>query len=212
MFTALLTSLRSQLKPARLLRLQKELTAPALDEEARSEAAFARLVQNNSDLATRLRLSIAGSTPSPARKRQPRDWMANWAAAGGSALSSGGANEIRNWAGRFPESAAAEDEGETTDSNSDEGEQNATLTLSRPPSSMGIASMPVPIGGAQSIGGRSRSGSTAAGIDSMMLSTSYGAASEGLDSMGLNGGMMDLDMAVCLGYLRLPLLAHFILT
>jgi hypothetical protein len=33
-------------------------------------------------------------------------------------------------------------------------------------------------------------------MDSMMLSTSYGATSEGLDSFALNGGMMDLDMAV----------------
>lgn len=189
-------------KPAGLLRIQNELTAPFLDGETRSEAAFTRLVASTSDLASRLRLTNGTPSSSPARtaQRKPRRWMEEWAAktagntgigipangngmppipgAAASVMANGGA-------GRFPESVHGDGDGpnggsDETDSEGDDAAE-ATFVVSRPSSGMGHAAMPIGIG-------RSRSGSGVLG-DSMMMFGSYGAGGE---MMG-DGGM-DLDM------------------
>ncbi|PVF96148.1 hypothetical protein CPB86DRAFT_688203, partial [Serendipita vermifera] len=175
------------LKPAQLLKLQNELKAPFSDFETKSEAAFSRLVQNTSDLASRLRLTI--NTPSPARKRRTRNWMESWSASNNSTV--GGA-KTRNWAGRYPESVANDGADSSGDSDSDEndplgGAGEETLVASRPPSSLGQAPM---YPGAIPIQGRSRSGSmmTVNGGDIMVGSFGAGEMGEGF-------GGMDLDMS-----------------
>lgn len=173
-------SLKGPLKPARLLRVQNELNAPFLDSETKSEAAFSRLVQSTSDLASRLRLTISNAGSSPARKRQTRNWMGEWAASNVN-------TEPKHWAGRFPESVEGDGELPSPDTESDGSDHAAdtTLVASRPSSVMGQAPIGIPIQG------RSRSGSTMTANGDMMLVGSYGGNEQG---EGL-AGMMDLDMA-----------------
>ena len=188
--------LQMQFKPAGLLRIQNELTAPFLDSETRSEAAFTRLVASTSDLASRLRLTNATPSSSPARiaQRKPRRWMEDWAAkttgnaSGGLGISGNSASAAvtaNGGAGRFPESVHGDGDqpnggSDETDSEGDDAAE-ATFVISRPSSGMGHATMPISMG-------RSRSGSGVLG-DAMMIG-SYGA------SMEMGDGGMDLDMVV----------------
>ncbi|KAG8749566.1 hypothetical protein FRC14_001259 [Serendipita sp. 396] len=162
-------ALKGPLKNARLLSLRDELTAPFLDTETRSEAAFSRLVASSSDLSSRLHLTIHPGA-SPSRKRMTRDWMSS------------------EWAGRFPESASAEDDlspaTESDDSDPSGQTGDATLVGSRPPSVLGQVT-------GMAIEGRSRSGSTMTAPGDLMMVGSYNGTDYG--EIGLGG--MDLDMA-----------------
>ncbi|CAG7855201.1 SubName: Full=Uncharacterized protein {ECO:0000313/EMBL:CCA75355.1} [Serendipita indica DSM 11827] len=155
----------NHLKHARLLRVQNELNAPVLDSETKSETAFPRLVQSTSDLSSRLRLTISNAGSSPARKRQTRHWMGEWAA---SIVNT----EPKHWAGRFPESVEGDGELPIPDTDIYGSDHAADTTL--------VASRP-----------SSRSGSTMMANGDMMLVESFGGNEQG---EGL-AGMMDLDMA-----------------
>ncbi|KAG8832258.1 hypothetical protein FRC17_001655 [Serendipita sp. 399] len=162
--------LKGPLKNDRLLRVQNELVAPFLDTETKSEAAFSRLVASSSDLSSRLRLTIhPGSSPS--RKRRTRSWMES------------------EWAGRFPESASAEDDlpspaTESEDSDPLVDAAETTLVASRPSSSLGQTT-------GIAIEGRSRSGSTMTAPGDFMMVGSYNGTDYGEAAFG----GMDLDMA-----------------